>query len=194
MRASRLRTNAAVALLALTSAGCSLQSPYSPSSPPAPVSAAPDAGDPAPERGGQIPTAAQEAQGALAPGGGQPTPQAALSRYARAAVNWSWRDLVTVERHLASISLGEARAQAVQTAASADGDATLRAQQIANSGHPVSIAPGQGEAVGRWVVVTREHTTGQTSYAGLPPTLHVTYAQLIHTPQGFVVSQWQPQQ
>lgn len=194
MKTRRLTTNAAIALLALTAAGCSLQSPYSPPPPSAPAASATDAGDPAPERGGQIPAAAQAAQHALAPGGAQPTPQAALNRYTPIAINWSWRDLATVERHLASISLGQARAQAVQAGASANFDATLRGQQISNSGQPISIAPGGGEARGRWVIVTREHTTGQGSYAGLPPTLHVTYAQLIHTPQGFVVSQWQPQQ
>jgi len=192
MKTGRLTTNAAVALAVLTTTGCSLQSPYSPAPAPALASSASDAGDPAPERGGQIPAGAQAAQDALAPGGAQPTPQAALNRYTQIAVNWSWRDLTHVQRHLASISLGQARAQALQAAASAN--ATLRAQQITNSGQPVTIAAGQGAAVGQWVIVTREHTTGQGSYGGLPPTLHVTYARLTHTSQGFVVSQWQPQQ
>jgi len=194
MSAGHLTTNVAVALLALTTTGCSLQHPYSPPASPAPAPSAPDAGDPASERGGQIPAAAQAAQNALAPDGPQPTAQAALARYAQAAVNWTWRDLTTVQRRLAQISLGQARAQAVQTAASASADSTLRAQQITNSGQPVSIAPGQGAAAGRWVVVTREHTTGHGAYAGLPLTLHVTYAQVVHTAQGFVVSQWEPQQ
>jgi len=194
MSAGHLTTNVAVALLALATTGCSLQSPYSPSPPPAPAASAPDAGDPAPERGGQIPPAAQAAQDRLATGGAQPAPQAALGRYTQIAVNWSWRDLTHVQGHLASISLGQARAQALQAAASASADTTLRAQQISNSGQPVTIAPGQGAAAGYWVIVTREHTTGQASYAGLPPTLHVTYARLTHTSQGFVVSQWQPQQ
>ncbi len=180
--------------VAIAATGCSLQSPYSPPPPPAPPSSAPDAGDPPPERGGQIPAAAQAAQNALAPDGPQPTAQAALGRYAQIAVNWSWRDLTHVQRRLAQISLGQARAQALQAAASASADSTLRAQRISNFGQLVSIAPGQGAAAGRWVVVTRERTTGQASYAGLPPTLHVTYAQVVHTDQGFVVSQWQPQQ
>jgi len=192
MRAARLTANAAVALVALTTTGCSLQSPYSPPASPAPIPSALDAGDPAPERGGQIPAAAQAAQDALTPGSAQPTAQAALSRYGQVAVNWTWRDLTTVQRRLAQISLGQARAQALQAAAGAD--STLRALQISNSGQPVAIAPGQGPATGRWVIVTREHTTGQASYAGLPPTLHVTYAQVVHSTQGFVVSQWQPQQ
>jgi len=194
MRPARLVTNTAAALAALTVTGCSLQSPYSPPPPPEPASSAPDAADPAPERGGQIPAAAQAAQDRLAPAGAQPTPQAALGRYAQTAVNWSWRDLTHVQRRLAQISLDQARAQALQAAASASADSPLRAQQITNSGQPVTIAAGQGAAAGRWVIVTREHTTGHASYAGLPPTLHVTYAEVSRTSQGFVVTQWQPQQ
>ncbi len=194
MRPARLAINTAAALVALASTGCSLQSPYSPPPPPEPASSAPDAADPAPERGGQIPAAAQAGQDRLAPAGGQPTAQAALARYAQIAVNWSWRDLTTVQRRLAQISLGQARAQALQASVTASADSPLRAQQITNSGQPVMIAAGQGAAAGRWVIVTREHTTGQGPYAGLPPTLHVTYAQVVHTAQAFVVSQWQPQQ
>jgi hypothetical protein len=44
-----------------------------------------------------------------------------------------------------------------------------------------------------WVIVTRETTTGEGDYAGLPPTDHVTDAQVEHTPHGFVVSAWSPQ-
>ena len=40
------------------------------------------------------------------------------------------------------------------------------------------IAPGQGSAAGLWVIVTRETTTGEGDYAGLPPTDHVTDAQV----------------
>lgn len=43
-----------------------------------------------------------------------------------------------------------------------------------------------------WVVVTSEKTTGQGDYQGLPAQLHVTYAQLTHTPGGWVVSEWEP--
>jgi hypothetical protein len=56
----------------------------------------------------------------------------------------------------------------------------------------VSIAPGQGVAAGQWVIVTSETTTGQGDYQGLRAQLHVTYAQLAHTPGGWVVSQWEP--
>ena len=43
------------------------------------------------------------------------------------------------------------------------------------------------------MLVTREQTTGQGDYAGLPPTLHVIYAQLTATANGWVVTRWQPQ-
>ncbi|MGO9754085.1 MAG: hypothetical protein ACLP22_21905 [Solirubrobacteraceae bacterium] len=35
-------------------------------------------------------------------------------------------------------------------------------------------------------------TTGQGDYQGLPATLHVTYAQLTHTPAGWIVTSWTP--
>jgi len=189
---SRAAAHALAALAALALAGCSLHSPYSSGSRP-PVATGPNAGDPPPERNGHIPPAAQAVQTALEPGGAQPTPEAALARYGQIAVNWNWRNLAAVQHHLASISLGQARAQALQAAAGASTDSNLRAQRITNTGQPISIAGGQGPAAGRWVIVTRERTTGQGAYAGLPPALHVTYAQVTHTRDGYVVSRWTPQ-
>ena len=184
--------HAVAALAALVLTGCSLHSPYSSASGP-PTIATADAGDPPPERNGHIPPAAQAVQTALEPGTAQPTPEAALLRYGQIAVNWNWRNLAAVQHHLASISLGQARAQALQAAAGASTDSNLRAQRITNIGQPISIAGGQGPAAGRWVIVTRERTTGQGTYAGLPPTLHVTYAQTTHPSHGYVVSRWTPQ-
>jgi hypothetical protein len=43
------------------------------------------------------------------------------------------------------------------------------------------------------VVVTREQTSGQGDYVGLPATDHVTIAQVEHTPRGWVISSWSPQ-
>jgi len=189
---SRAATHGVAALAALALAGCSLHSPYSSGSRP-PVATGPNAGDPPPERNGHIPPAAQAIQTALEPGTAQPTPEAALARYGQIAVNWNWRNLAAVQHHLASISLGQARAQALQAAAGASTDSNLRAQRITDFGQPISIAAGQGRAAGRWVIVTRERTTGQGAYAGLPPTLHVTYAQLTHTSDGYVVSRWTSQ-
>ncbi|MGO9750786.1 MAG: hypothetical protein ACLP22_04590 [Solirubrobacteraceae bacterium] len=72
------------------------------------------------------------------------------------------------------------------------GDSTLAESQVTNSGQVVAIAPGLAGAAADWVVVTREHTTGQGDYQGLPATLHVTYAQLTHTPAGWIVTSWTP--
>ena len=72
-------------------------------------------------------------------------------------------------------------------------DHLLAQDHVANSGHLVSLAPGQGGAAGQWVLVTSEHTTGQGDYAGLPAALHVIYAQLTHSSQGWVVTRWQSQ-
>ena len=43
------------------------------------------------------------------------------------------------------------------------------------------------------MIVTSERTTGQGDYAGLPAAAHVTYAHVTHTPTGWVISQWSPQ-
>lgn len=179
--------------LALAQAGCSLKSPYSPPARAAQPTAARDARDPAPERGGHIPIAVQAAQQKLTPGAAEPSARAALERYAQLAVNWNWRQLADRERRLASISLGQARAQALAAAAQVAANSTLRAQRVTNTGRLVSIAPGRGPAAGRWVIVTLEQTRGHGPYARLPQTLHVTYAQVTHTPGGYVVDQWHPQ-
>ena len=42
------------------------------------------------------------------------------------------------------------------------------------------------------MIVTQESTTGAGDYAGLPPTDHVTDAQLTHTRNGWIVSSWSP--
>ncbi len=149
--------------------------------------------DPAPEQDGTIPTPAASAQGKLSAGAGQPTPQAALGRYARLYTNWNSTNVAGVQRQLASISLDGARAQALQAAASYQRDTTLVASKVANAGTVISIAAGQGDARGRWVIVTSETTTGQGDYTGLPATVHVTYAQVAHQPTGWIVTEWSPE-
>ena len=108
-------------------------------------------------------------------------------------MNWTADTIVAHQRELADTSLGQARAQALQAVATASGDHLLAADHVVNSGHLVSIAPGQGGAAGQWVLVSTEHTTGQGDYAGLPPALHVIYAQLSRTSKGWVVTRWQSQ-
>jgi hypothetical protein len=188
-----------VALLAVAIGGCGLHNPYQSSTrqttttPTTTAAARPDRGDPGPERGGTIPKPAQAAQDKLAPGAARPTPETTLARYARAYLNWDAAHVVAIQRTLASISLGQARAQALQAAASASRDRTLTASDITNRGQVVAISPGRAAAAGKWVIVTSEQTSGQGDYQGLPPTLHIIYAQLTNTPGGSVVSAWQPQ-
>ena len=185
-------------------AGCGITDPYRRPPPAAPTTTATstpttttrrraDSGDPAPERGGTIPAAAQAAQQNLAAGAGEPTPRAALERYARLYLNWAAAGLVTRQRQLAALSLGQARAQALQAAASAARDPELTRSHVTNPGQRHRDRPGSGAASGRWVLVTRETTTGTGDYTGLPAALHVIYAQVTHTPAGWIVSQWSPQ-
>ena len=191
--------------LAVAVAGCGITDPYHPSRRPAVTTtatstststtsaAAADSGDPAPERGGTIPAAAQAAQHTLAAGAAAPTPRAALERYARLSLNWTAAGLVARERQLAALALGQARAQALQAAAGAARDPELTRSHVTNTGQLVAIAPGTGAASRRWVLVSRETTTGTGDYAGLPAALHVIYAQVTHTPAGWVITQWSPQ-
>jgi hypothetical protein len=195
---------AAAPLLAAVVAGCGLTNPYATQTArtgtarPATTTTATatttvtDA-DPIPERGGTISRAARRAQAALGTGAAAPSPQAALQRYARLYSNWTAATVANQQRQLAAISLGSARGQALQAAASYRHDTTLRASHVANSGGVITIAKGQGAATGSWVVVTRETTTGRGDYQGLPAQLHITYAQLTHTPDGWVISSWSPQ-
>jgi hypothetical protein len=196
------RQTALAILLALALGGCGINNPYStrhtttttPATPaataaPATTATATDA-DPAPERGGSLPPAAQPTQ--LATNAAQPTPQTALERYAQLYINWTAATVAAVQHQLAAISIGQAHAQALQAAASYGHDSTLQASQVANSGSIIAIAPGQGPAAGSWVIVTQESTTGAGNYAGLPPTDHITDAQLTHTRNGWIVSSWSP--
>ncbi len=205
---SSLAPAALAATLTLALAGCGLSDPYTTTPHPTPATpstttATPAAStpnttatatnaEPAHEQGGTIPHSAQAAQNTPADGAAQPTPQAALERYATLSINWSAGTLAAVQRELAAISIGQARAQALQAQASYAHDGTLRESHVANSGSVIAIAAGQGPAAGSWVIVTQETTTGQGDYAGLPPADHVTQAQLTHTRDGWIVSSWSP--
>jgi hypothetical protein len=187
-------------LVAVALGACGLPNPYqstttrSTTTTAATTATAPgDQRDPAPERGGTSPTTAEAAQNKPAAGAARPSPQAALERYAATYLNWDAAHVIAIQRQLASISLGQARAQALQAAASASRDSQLTNSDVANHGHVVAISPGQTTATGRWVIVTSERTGGHGDYQDLPPTLHIIYAQLTNTSQGWVVSRWQPQ-
>ena len=200
MKTPHAFTIALAATVAL--AGCGITDPYQAHQPAGDAATTttttatpppPDAGDPAPERGGTIPKSAAAAQSKLAQNAGSATPQAALERYAQIYLNWTASRVVAIQQQLAAISLGQARALAQQAAASASRDAQLTGSGIANSGEVVSLARGEGAAAGQWVIVTSELTSGGGDYAGLPPTLHIIYANLTNTPGGWVVNGWQPQ-
>jgi hypothetical protein len=194
-RIAALSLLSVIAAIALT--GCGISDPYaskqasmstSTSAPAATVTNA----EPAPERGGTIPAGARAAQSSISTGAAQPTPQEALQRYARLYVNWTAATVAAVQHELAALSEGQARAQALQAAASYARDQTLAQSGVANSGQLVAITPSI-TAPGQWVLVTSEQTTGKGDYSGLPPTLHVIYGQVTRTPKGWVVSEWAPQ-
>ena len=182
---------AATAAAAL--AGCGIPDPYAHrATQPTPTTqhAAPvlTSADPAPERGGVIPSSAQPK-----PVTGSATPQAAILRFARIYMNWTARSVASAQRQLAAMSVGGARAQALQAAASYRRDGTLLASHVANSGTIVAIARGAGPATGQWVIVTEERTTGTGDYAGLPAAINVTYAMVKRAAGGWLIAEWSPQ-
>lgn len=138
------------------------------------------------------PTTAASTLASTAPSGA-PSPQAALERYSRLAINWTSRTLASDQRLLASLSSGAARAQALQTAATYGYGSSLQHSQVTNRGQITSIAAGQGPTRGEWVITTREQTAGTGDYVGLPAQSHVYYAQVQHTPTGWDVSTWSAQ-
>jgi hypothetical protein len=124
---------------------------------------------------------------------GAATPRQALRLYARLYINWTARTIGAHQRQLAAIAQGTARAAALQAAASYSRDPELEHSRVTNMGAIVSLAPGQGPKHDDWVIVTSERTTGTGDYTGLPAAAHVTYAHLTHTPNGWVIDQWSPQ-
>jgi hypothetical protein len=119
--------------------------------------------------------------------------RAVLRRYALLSINWTSHTLVAHQHQLAHLATGGARAQALQTAATYGTGSTLQESGVANHGQITSIAAGEGPAAGQWVITTRETTTGRGDYTGLPSQPHIYQAQLAHTPHGWEVSTWTPQ-
>lgn len=200
MRHPAALTLAAATTLALMIAGCGITNPYA--QPTANTHATTTrvgaravtgtGADPGPERGGRIPASGASSQHSLAHDAGSPTPRVALERYAQLYINWTASTVAADQRKLARMSLGSARAQALQAAASYQHDSTLLKSAVTNTGTVVSIAKGEGTAAGDWVVVTSETTSGRGDYEGLPAGLHVTYAQLTRTATGWIVTVWEP--
>ena len=123
-------------------------------------------------------------------GAAAPSPQAALARYAALYVNWTAATLASDQRKLASLSTGQARAQAL--AQGAHPSPTVTRYAVSNSGSVVAIAVGHETERGRWAVVTDERTNGYGPYQGLPATSHVTWATVARVAGGWVVSGWYP--
>jgi hypothetical protein len=199
VRAKHLAVTLATLLVAGELAGCGIADPYQTNGAATRTASTPrattpaDAGDPTPERNGTVPAHAQSTFDRVSPGAAGVSPEVALTRYLLLYSNWTAANVAARQRQLAAISVGQARAQALQAAASLARDPELTKSAVSNTGTVVAITAGQGAAAGLWVLVTREQTTGRGDYAGLPPTLHVIFARLTATANGWVVTRWQPQ-
>src|SRR5581483_10784831 len=61
--------------------------------------------DPAPEHDGTIPTQARNAADRVGAGAGEPTPQAAIARYATLEINWTAGTVAQRQQQLAGLSI-----------------------------------------------------------------------------------------
>lgn len=175
-----------VVLFAATGIGCGAGDPYLEQTQTTETIAG-DPRQPPPERVGPRPDVDDDVADA------EPTPEAALRRYAELSINWTADTLADNQRALARISISGARQTALLAAERVTRDDTLRRSQVSSSGTVLSAAPGSASARGAWIVVTREQMIGGDSYDDLPPTYHVTIAKLGQRPAGWVVSSWAPQ-
>lgn len=171
--------------LAALAVGCGTSDPYIASTPTT-ATIDGDRRQPPQERTGTRPEPDRDVVDA------EPTPEAALRRYAELSINWTADTLSANQRALARISIDGARQTALLAAERVARDDTLRRSQVSNSGRVISLAAGLASAGGSWVVVTRERTVGRDSYRGLPPTYHVTIAKLGRLAGGWVVTSWEP--
>ena len=133
--------------------------------------------DPAPERGGTIPPARAPRRTSWRPAPRSRRRRRRSSGTPACTSTGPRTPSPKIQRQLAAISIGQARAQALQAAASytprPDTRAERRRQQRpARRDHPEPHdAPGSGCSSPQ----SRRPASGD--YSGLPPTLHVIYAQ-----------------
>ncbi len=167
--------------LALADAGCANPDAPAAQSPASQVQNAGEPAAPAPARVGE-----------QAPADTQNTPARALAAFAETYINWDYRTLTATQRTLAARSVGAAHLAEQQAAASSAADNTIQRARIHNSGQLASVAREQTQP-GMWVIVTRERTTGDSEYEGLPASYHVTLARVQHVRGGWAVSEWLPQ-
>jgi hypothetical protein len=186
-RSARALIPASLMLAAVALAGCT-----NPDAPTATVTGAATTRAAAPQSPGEPAAPAPPSAASQAPSRAEPTPQAALTAFARLYVNWSYETLSPQQRALAAMSVGAARLAEQQAVAASQGDSTISEGHIHNSGQLVSIGRDLTQP-GTWVLVTREQTGGNSHYQGLPAGYHVTLAQLAGVAGGYAVSQWLPQ-
>jgi len=188
---------AAIAVVALTLAGCGISNPYqsdrratssTTTTTPATSTTVSTASRP-PGRLHEHDGPPTRATGPVSHAALTSTPQQALQRYGTLYVDWSASVLPAHARQLAALSVGQARQSALASAANAR---ALQRYQVSNSGSVVAIAPGIGAQRGKWAVVTDEQTTGTGPYLGLPITSHVTWATLQRLKGGYVIASWAP--
>lgn len=173
--------------LAILATACVLTGCTDPYAQTAPAPADQEAGSPG-EPTPPPPTSASSEQAADV----QPTPLAALERFASIYCNWTYRTLTRDQQTLAAISVGPARVAEQQAAAASHADSTIRRAHVANHGQLLAVSPDKARS-GWWVIVAREQTTGNGEYEALPATDHVTLARVSRVRGGWVVQQWQPQ-
>ena len=123
------------------------------------------------------------------------TPQALVARYARLYINWTATTIGAGTSASSPRSRSAPRApRRCRPPRSYSHDPTLAASHVANTGTVVSIAAGQGPAARRAGSSSPANTPPASGdYAGLPAAAHVIYARVTHTPHGWVISEWSPQ-
>jgi hypothetical protein len=182
MRPLTCRAVTAVVVVA-TCAGCGVGDPYEPAPTSTETTASVAGNEVRPER------PYRDAAPGTEPA---PSAEAAVERFGELYVNWTYRTLVDHRRRLAAMAVGEASATQRRAVAETARDDELRASRIANEGVIVALSTARGSG-DRWVLVTRERTTGEDVYEALPATYHVTLATVVKVPGGWVVSRWEPQ-
>jgi len=179
---SRILAIAAAALLVgLPSSGCA-----NPDAPAAGIASRETQGG-----AGEPPAPAPPPPALERPAAAQRTAKSAVEQFAGLYTNWDYRSLAAAQRSLAAISVGAARLQARQAAASARTEQLVRGH-VWNRGEILAVTRDRARA-DWWLVVTREQTGGSGEYESLPATYHVTLALAVGVGGGWAVSEWRPQ-